>query len=111
VDMDGVWCVDYPSPPCSLWLIGPSSHGLPTRSRVVSEFMIGLEKMKAKAGEVSNSARALSLGDMHRLFQQCITLGSRGDKRRGVVRYVCTSHSYVQITTDLCRRPSTSSLG
>ncbi|KAJ7453221.1 hypothetical protein FB451DRAFT_1050494, partial [Mycena latifolia] len=45
--------------------------GLPTRSRHVSEFMTGLEKTKAKAGEVSTSARALSLLDMHNLYDHC----------------------------------------
>ncbi|KAJ6558641.1 hypothetical protein B0H10DRAFT_1846664, partial [Mycena sp. CBHHK59/15] len=40
-------------------------RGLPTRSRHVSQFMVGLEKTKAKSGEVSLSARALSLDDIH----------------------------------------------
>jgi hypothetical protein len=51
--------------------------------------MIGLEKMKAKAGEVSQSARALSLDDMHRLFDHCMNPSqSDADKRRGIIRYV-----------------------
>ncbi|KAJ8580610.1 hypothetical protein M405DRAFT_34173 [Rhizopogon salebrosus TDB-379] len=34
--------------------------------------MIGLEKMKARSGEVSQSARALLREDMHRLHQHCM---------------------------------------
>jgi hypothetical protein len=57
------------------------SYGLPTCSRLVSEFMIGLEKMKAKAGKVSQSACTLSLDDMHRLFDHCMNPGqSDADK-------------------------------
>ncbi|GLB45891.1 hypothetical protein LshimejAT787_3600030 [Lyophyllum shimeji] len=63
--------------------------GLPTRSRVVSTFMVGLEKTKAKSGEVSQSARALTLQDMHRLHDEC--MAGRGksimEQRWGVVRY------------------------
>ncbi|KAJ7873626.1 hypothetical protein B0H14DRAFT_2569644 [Mycena olivaceomarginata] len=51
------------------WLT--TSFGLPTRSRHVSELMTGLEKTKAKAGEVSVSASALSLSDMHNLYDLC----------------------------------------
>jgi hypothetical protein len=66
------------------------SHGLPTRSRAVSEFMVGLEKMKAKAGEISQSARALSLDDMHRLYDLCMKpTALLAEKRWGIVRYVC----------------------
>ena len=65
------------------------SYGLPTRSRVVSEFMIGLEKTKAKMGEVSQSARALSLEDMHRLYDACFDPKlTDGQKRWGAIRYV-----------------------
>ncbi|KAL1758035.1 hypothetical protein FB107DRAFT_259286, partial [Schizophyllum commune] len=67
-------------------------RGLPTRSRIVSEFMVGLEKTKAAAGEVSQSARALTLDDMHRLFNLCIVQpGEKADtlaiQRQGIVRY------------------------
>jgi hypothetical protein len=75
-----------------------SSHGLPTRSRAVSEFMVGLEKMKAKAGEISQSARALSSDDMHRLYNLCMKPdASSAEKRWGIVRYVCpcTAHSSI----------------
>jgi hypothetical protein len=47
------------------------SHGLPTQSSIVSEFMIELEKTKAKAGEVSQSAHALLLEDIHHLYNIC----------------------------------------
>jgi hypothetical protein len=52
--------------------------------------MIGLEKTKAKAGEVSQSARALSLDDMHRLYDHCMDPNqSDAEKRHGLIRYVC----------------------
>ncbi|KAF7967243.1 hypothetical protein HWV62_35061 [Athelia sp. TMB] len=64
-------------------------RGLPTRSRLVSEFMVGLEKTKAKAGEVSASARALSDEDMRRLHDLCFNPNqTAAEKRKGVVRYV-----------------------
>ncbi|KDQ22200.1 hypothetical protein PLEOSDRAFT_1109321 [Pleurotus ostreatus PC15] len=56
------------------WRQDPSSqkwYGLPTRSRRVADFMMGLEKMKARSGEISRSARALMLDDMHRLHDLC----------------------------------------
>ncbi|KAF7965122.1 hypothetical protein HWV62_45545 [Athelia sp. TMB] len=63
-------------------------RGLPTRSRLVSEFMVGLEKTKAKAGEVSASARALSDEDMRRLHDLCFNPNqTAAEKRKGVVRY------------------------
>jgi len=56
--------------------------------------MIGLEKQKARSGEVSQSARALLREDMHRLHHHCLhdpsTTGMPEEKRWGVVRYVCT---------------------
>ena len=66
------------------------SYGLPTQSPIVSQFMIGLEKTKAAAGEVSKSACALTLADMHKLHQLCLeTLGlSLGECCWSVVRYV-----------------------
>lgn len=73
----------------------PHRKGLPTRSRAVAEFMVGLEKTKAAAGEVSQSARALTLDDMHRLFDLCIVQPYKSEKqdalasqRKGIVRYV-----------------------
>ncbi|KAK7021481.1 hypothetical protein R3P38DRAFT_3317755 [Favolaschia claudopus] len=63
-------------------------YGLPTRSRHVSEFMTGLEKTKAKAGEVSTSARALSLTDMHNLYDRCFRPNATAAEMRwGIVRY------------------------
>jgi hypothetical protein len=57
---------------------------------MVSEFMIGLEKTKVKTGEVSQSARALSLEDMHRLHDACFDPKLMdGQKRWGAIRYVC----------------------
>src|SRR5882724_12650233 len=52
--------------------------------------MIGLEKTKAAAGEVSQSACALTLEDMHKLYVLCLeTLGlSFGEYCWGVVRYM-----------------------
>lgn len=69
------------------------SSGLPTRSRHVSEFMMGLEKTKARAGEISSSARALSLKDMHNLYNQCFRPDAPiAETRWGIVRYVSISH-------------------
>ncbi|KZP09787.1 hypothetical protein FIBSPDRAFT_685798, partial [Athelia psychrophila] len=64
-------------------------YGLPTRSRAVSEFMMGLEKTKAKAGETSVSARALELKDMHRLYDHCVANPKVPveERRQGIVRY------------------------
>jgi len=52
--------------------------------------MIGLEKTKAAAGEVSQSACAVTLADMHKLHQLCLETPalSLGECRGGVVRYV-----------------------
>ena len=56
--------------------------------------MIGLEKVKAKAGEVSQSARALSLDDMHQLYDHCMGSGqSDADRRQGIIRYVNLNYS------------------
>ncbi|KAF8492663.1 hypothetical protein JB92DRAFT_3147445 [Gautieria morchelliformis] len=64
-------------------------YGLPTRSPIVSQFMIGLEKTKAAACETSQSARALTLEDMHSLHQLCLEENglSVAERRWGVVRY------------------------
>ncbi|KAJ7164608.1 hypothetical protein C8R43DRAFT_1166537 [Mycena crocata] len=62
--------------------------GLPTRSWQVGEFMTGLEKTKAKAGEVSTSARALSLSDMHNLYNHCFRPNATpAEMRRGITAY------------------------
>ncbi|KAJ7723578.1 hypothetical protein B0H16DRAFT_1787671 [Mycena metata] len=64
-------------------------RGLPTRSQHVSQFMVGLEKTKAKSGEVSSSVRALALEDIHRLYDHCINLNlSLGERRAGTVRFI-----------------------
>ncbi|KAK7025617.1 hypothetical protein R3P38DRAFT_3531239 [Favolaschia claudopus] len=70
-------------------LDGVTWRGLPTRSRIVSQFMVGLEKTKAKSGEVSSSARALALEDIHRLHDHCMNPKlTLAQKRAGIVRYV-----------------------
>jgi hypothetical protein len=84
------------------FMLKPCSHGLPTRSRTVSEFMIGLEKTKARAGEVSQSARALSLEDMHRLHDFCFDPKlTDAQKRWGAIRYVSCKYFalYMPLTT------------
>jgi hypothetical protein len=52
--------------------------------------MVGLEKTKAKSGEVSQSARALTLEDMHRLHDKCTSSNGKSvmEQRWGAIRYV-----------------------
>ncbi|THH30981.1 hypothetical protein EUX98_g3220 [Antrodiella citrinella] len=73
------------------WIQDPVTdvwHGLPTRARAVAEYMIGLEKTKARMGEVSKSARALSLDDMLRLYDHCFRDNqTHAERRWGVMRY------------------------
>ncbi|KAF8584182.1 hypothetical protein K439DRAFT_1616895 [Ramaria rubella] len=61
--------------------------------------MVGLEKSKAAAGETSQSARALTLEDIHKLYDQC--LGSKDlttpECRWGVVRYEATNLEFESI--------------
>ncbi|KAK7029300.1 hypothetical protein R3P38DRAFT_3179628 [Favolaschia claudopus] len=56
-------------------------RGLPTRSRQVSQFMVGLEKTKAKSGEVSSSARTYSQPIKFKIFSEVssavLTLGPK----------------------------------
>jgi hypothetical protein len=69
--------------------------------------MIGLEKTKAKAGEVSQSARALSLEDMHRLYKICFDPSATDvQKRWGAIRYVSTSESYHTVADCPCSWPT-----
>jgi hypothetical protein len=58
--------------------------------------MVGLEKMKAKAGEVSQSARALTLDDMHRLYDECTSSKDKSlyERRWGIIRFVGVSHLF-----------------
>ena len=72
-------------------MITPYRHGLPTRARHVAEFMIGLEKNKAKAGEVSHSARAVDYDNMLRLHYVCVESEklTKQQRQQGTVRYVC----------------------
>jgi hypothetical protein len=89
-----------------------TSHGLPTRSRIVSKFMVGLEKTKAKSGDVSQSARALSLDDMHRLYKLCMSptgTASFAETRWGIVRYVCQLQPifiFILLIIETSRRPT-----
>ena len=68
----------------------PTSSRLPTCAHVVSEFMIGLEKMKAKSGEVSQSAHTLMVEDVYRLYHHCVgqDVSSKAEKCQGIVCYV-----------------------
>jgi hypothetical protein len=51
--------------------------------------MVGLEKTKAAAGEISQSARALTLEDMHSLYLHCLVKPiSSAEKRAGILRLV-----------------------
>ena len=85
--------------PCAIrfvcLLIFHGSFGLPTRAHVVSEFMIRLEKMGARSGEVSQSACALLHEDMCRLYNHCIEAvttqdqsKSPGEQQWGAICYV-----------------------
>ncbi|EKM48007.1 uncharacterized protein PHACADRAFT_203375 [Phanerochaete carnosa HHB-10118-sp] len=57
------WRVDQATGQC---------FGLPTRSLIVAKYMIGLEKTKAKAGEIQQSVKAMTVEMMHSLYMVCI---------------------------------------
>jgi hypothetical protein len=59
-------------------------------------FMVGLEKMKAKAGEVSQSAQALTLDDMHQLYDECTSSKDKSlyERRWGIIRFVGVSYLF-----------------
>ncbi|THH15350.1 hypothetical protein EUX98_g9480 [Antrodiella citrinella] len=61
--------------------------GLPMRSRAVAEYMVGLEKTKARAGEATQSMRALSLDNIHRLHDHCFRDNQTDAERRWGVMY------------------------
>ncbi|KAF8585720.1 hypothetical protein K439DRAFT_1660130 [Ramaria rubella] len=71
--------------PCILMKV----FGLPTHSLTILQFMVGLEKSKAAAGETSQSARALTLEDIHKLYDQCLKSKdiTTPECRWGVVQY------------------------
>ncbi|THH03180.1 hypothetical protein EW145_g6463, partial [Phellinidium pouzarii] len=81
----------HPNESLSTWKVDKYGicHGLPTRAELVSKFMHGLEKTKAKQGDVSTSARAICYEDMINLFFVCIEDPqlSSAQQRAGVVRY------------------------
>lgn len=52
------------------------SFGLLTHSQVVAKYMIGLEKTKAKAGELQQSVKVITVDMMRQLYMVCI-----GDKK------------------------------
>ena len=86
----------------SRFLINTSSFELPTRSRVVAEYMVGLEKIKRKAGDVSNSVRGLTHDDILALAGHCMRANqSDAERRWGVMRFVSlfsVSHRSLCIT-------------
>ncbi|KIJ23909.1 hypothetical protein M422DRAFT_104239, partial [Sphaerobolus stellatus SS14] len=61
-----------PESPYEVQLFITKNYGLPTCSPVVSQFMLDLEKTKAAAGEISQSAHALTLEDMQNLHKHCL---------------------------------------
>ncbi|KIJ49983.1 hypothetical protein M422DRAFT_246354 [Sphaerobolus stellatus SS14] len=82
----------HPDESVTEWWVDKSTgdcYGLPTRSPVVSQFMLGLEKTKAAAGEISQSARALTLEDMQNLHKHCLERPDQtlGEYQAGIVRY------------------------
>ena len=100
-----------------LFTIGSSHTTLPTSSEhlthahMVSEFMIGLEKMKAKSGEVSQSACALMVEDVYHLYHHCVgqDVSSKAEKHQGIVHYVSSivllcigEDSQVKVLTSAC---------
>lgn len=86
-------------------------RGLPTRSRIVAEFMVGLEKTKAKAGEISQSARALNQEDFHRMHDLCLDPGlSLAEKKQGTVRYVSSVYLFLCFTHFLIEIPGSLSV-
>lgn len=69
-----------------MWL---HSSGLPTRSRAVAEYMVGLEKTKAKQGEVSRSMHALTLDDIYLLHKHCFREDqSHAERHWGIMHFV-----------------------
>ncbi|KAF8477798.1 hypothetical protein DFH94DRAFT_604144, partial [Russula ochroleuca] len=73
-------------------------HGLLTRSRAVSEFMVGLEKIKARSGEISQSARALTLDNMHCLYDYCMrSTAPPKEQRWGIVRYAAYLFAWLMV--------------
>ncbi|KIK72073.1 hypothetical protein PAXRUDRAFT_22437 [Paxillus rubicundulus Ve08.2h10] len=69
------FCTLHPQERVDEWVIDEATgqcSGLPTHARIVSEFMLGLKTMKAKSGEVSQSACALMLNDIYRLYHHCV---------------------------------------
>ena len=88
------------------------SYGLPTRSRDVSRFMLGLERSKAQAGEVSQSACALNLTDMFNLHKKTFNPSlSTAELRQGIVRWVRTSNFITGKLPIIFLRPCTFWLG
>lgn len=56
--------------------------------------MIGLEKTKARAGEIQQSVKAMTADMMRRLYFVCISNPTLTDaqRRQGIVRYVSMLH-------------------
>ncbi|KAF8837494.1 hypothetical protein BDN67DRAFT_1013820 [Paxillus ammoniavirescens] len=79
------------------WVIDEAT-GLPTRARIISEFMLGLEKMKAKSGEVSQSARARMLDNIYQLHHHCIGRDMpEAERRWGIVRYTMYLFAWMMV--------------
>ncbi|KIK72831.1 hypothetical protein PAXRUDRAFT_179838 [Paxillus rubicundulus Ve08.2h10] len=74
------------------WVIDEATGqclGLPTHAHIISEFMLGLNMMKAKSGEVSHSAHALMLDDIYQLYHHCVGRDMpEAERCQGIVRYV-----------------------
>ncbi|KIJ11626.1 hypothetical protein PAXINDRAFT_15535 [Paxillus involutus ATCC 200175] len=86
------FCTLHPQERVDEWVIDEATGQcscLPTCACIISEFMLDLEKMKAKSGEVSQSAHALMLDDIYRLYHHCVG-GDMPEAERhwGIVRYV-----------------------
>ncbi|KLO10084.1 hypothetical protein SCHPADRAFT_943121 [Schizopora paradoxa] len=79
-----------PYEPTISWSVDSAGlcRGLPTRSRVVHEFISGLERMKARDGETPQSTRAINFDDMQRLYKRCVVDLKGNERREGITVYL-----------------------
>ncbi|GJE98264.1 hypothetical protein PsYK624_144900 [Phanerochaete sordida] len=64
-------------------------HGLPTRSQAVARYMLGLQKAKAKAGEISQPMKAMTASTLSKIYDAIVASErlTNAQRRQGIVRY------------------------